>query len=81
MAPGSTFYLQRDEHGEWYDVLNEAGRQRCRERLETERQWLVVGSLPCTWWSQPMALRIPKMSEPERARHDIEAVVLLSLRV
>ena len=70
LRANSTFYLVADEHGQTYDFRRAADRQRCRERLRTERPWLVIGSPPCTWWSSLMALNRAKLSDQEIERRD-----------
>eukprot|EP00969_Alexandrium_andersonii_P141657 6264146-Alexandrium_andersonii.AAC.1 len=75
-GPGSTFDAQADEAAVAYDFLHARGRQCCRERLRAERPWLVIGSPPCAWWRQLMAIIRGRAQEEERCQRKAEARVL-----
>ena len=77
LTAGSTFDLHADKDGNVYDFLNASDRQRCRDRIRAEKPFMVVGSPPCTWWSAPMSLNIPKMDKDKAARREAEARVRL----
>lgn len=67
--PGSTFDLASDENGQSYDLLLARDRQRVRERIQTEKPWLVIGSPPCRDYSTlNEGLNFRKMPEEEVRR-------------
>jgi hypothetical protein len=82
LVAGSTFDLHVDEVGVAWDFTRPQDRKRAWERIRAEEPFLVIGSPPCTMFSQMQVnLNANKMGKTEWERRRREAEVLLIFAV
>ena len=78
LRAGSSFELVVDSAtGESWDFLKASDRKRCWERLVQEDPWVVIGSPPCTAFSNVQNSNKERCDPVERHRKLIEGKVLL----
>jgi hypothetical protein len=82
LVAGSSFDLQVDEAGVAWDFTRPSDRKRAWDRLRAEKPFLVVGSPPCTMFSQlQLNLNAKKMGKVKWEERRKEAEVLLVFAV
>ena len=78
---GTTFGLEKDEHGEHWDFLKAADRARCRKRIAEEQPFIVIGSPPCIMFSSLMIFNRKFMTSATGKRQLAEAHVLFDFSI
>ena len=77
VAPGRTYDLRFDRDGKSWNFLLESDRKRARREIATEKPFLVIGSPPCTFYSQLQAFNRHKVSRRDLERRRTEADAFL----
>ena len=78
---GTTFDLEKDEHGVQWDFLKADDRARCRKRIAEEQPFIVIGSPPCSMFSSIMISNRKFMASAAGKRRLAEAHVLLNFPI